>query len=251
MDTQDNQERLTICERQFKDHHDQCIGFYCHDPALSGFGTEKTLSTQNLSADNSRCDLKWHPFAPAREAQYPEMTAKPTTYDGVPIDAQMDSFKQPYEVCEWDQDIGNKAIKARNLWNERGPVELSTIPEYKPCGHSLININRKGMPVNRDGIVNTAENLKSPEKESDLLNLSRTLVQGDTSVRGLKGQYCVEKTLKTRYRITPQLDLQYSQTTVDPQLFKRQLFTEYDTKKNQSWKAPHLFRNYTKAKISV
>lgn len=251
MDPQEPRNELTICEKQFKDQHRECIGYYCHDPVLSGFGNERTLSTQNLSADNSRCDLKWYPFAPAREAQYPEMTAKPMTYDGVPIDAQMDSFKQPFEVCEWDQDVGNKAMKARNLWNERGTVELSPIPEYKPCGPSAVNITRKGMPVNRDGIVNTAENLRNPDKESDLLNLSRTLVQGDTSVRGLNGQYCVEKTLKARHRITPQLDLQYSQTTVDPQLFKRQLFTDYDTEKNRSWKAPHLFRNSTKAKISV
>lgn len=243
---------LSQCSNKYGMNHRECRPFVCSYPSLSGSElSDHPRNNWALSGDAKDCQILWSPFAPPRETKPAEQTYMPTTYDGVPIDYEMQSFYQPFVRCENDDDIANEAVRQRNIWNARGKVELPEIPAYKACSPSTLNITRKGDPVSRDGIVSTAQNLLNPDAESDLHGLRTFLVQGDTAVKSRNSQYCVSKNLQSRYNVTKQLSDLYQETTIDNDLFKRQRFTEYDPTRNVAWQTPHLFNNCTKAKISV
>ena len=252
---QDGSQYMNQCEFAYGAQHKECRPFVCTYQSLPGRG----LDGQNnwaLSGDAKDCQVLWSPFWSPKEAQIDEKDRQyqPVAYDGVPINYQMESFPDRYIPCQSDNDLGNEAIKKRSLWNQRGRVELSERPLYKRCGPSTISITRKGdmgSPVSRDGIIRTAENLINPDTESDLWNLNTYLVQGDTAVKSPQNQYCARSTLNSRYVITNQLNHLYNKSSINPDLFSRQHYTEYDTRRNVDWKTPHVFNNNTKSKISV
>ncbi len=159
----------------------------------------------------------------AKSHHEPNVEPQPITNDGVPIEYEMESFSQNYEQCETQQDIWNKTIRERQLWNDRGPVETSPIPEYKKCGPTRLQLTRTGTPISKDGMPNTAGNLADTTVETDLFGLSHYLVASDTGIQQNGRQVCAIRPMDTRAVPTVELTDVYRQTQFDPAKFSKQL----------------------------
>ena len=240
----------------FQQQFRECAGIDC-DFGLKGLSlspyNELDVEEYPKYANAFDCHIKWKPYSTQKECPACP-TGEPIVYDGVPLDYQMESFLQPFEICPTDRDIFNDAIKQRLLWNERGPVELSSIPAYKACGPTLVQIKRNGVPVPRDGIVTTAQNLSDADAESDLLNITKPVVYRDTV--GFEGNKpnCYFK-YQSNDKSSPKASYAkaFEDGKVNPTLFSRQLYSEYDPTKNPQKlisTRPCLFNNCSRAKIS-
>ena len=202
-----------------------CTEYECDFPCqaqevpLSGIG-----STYHRFYNAKKCWPKPALAQPLQKSSpQPGVEPQPVATDGVPVDYEMESFIQIYEQCETDEDVWNKTIKERQLWNDRGPVELSQIPEYKPCGVKQVQLTRSGKPISRDGMPNGAANLQNTSAETDLFGLSRYLVAGDTAIQQGARQVCAIRPLDTRAIPTVELTEIYRQTQFDPAKFSKQL----------------------------
>ena len=232
---------LADCETSFAQDFAKCTQYYCNYQNLRGQDLSGD-SNYPLYSNASNCQSK---STPGRKPQPCKACpiGEPILYDGVPIDYQMESFVQTYQQCETPADIGNQQIKERNLWNEREPPELDERPAYKQCEPSDLTISRQvdKQPV-RDGIPNSANNLRDVAVESKLYNIGGLQVFDAN-----QGRKCVDTSV--RYNIDPGLAKVYDVTQVNPTLFARQLYTDYDGAKNADRRPVHVFRNYTKSKM--
>lgn len=171
-------------------------------------------------------------FSSKPQQQVQTALPEPIAYDGVPTDYQMDSFVQPFEQCESDIDTGNRVLRDRQLWNERGDSVLSEVPEYKSCGPDKVQLERNGIVVSRDGMPNTANNLPNSFVESDLKGLNRYNVLGDTGIMTGSRQVCAARPMDSR--AVPTLDLLgvYAATAFKPERLVDQLCVDPNEKRN-------------------
>lgn len=164
----------------------------------------------------------------------------------------MQSFAQPYEQCRTPEDDYNDAIKARNLWGQRGKQTLDERPVYKRCLPDKVMLTRTGTPQSLDGIAETAENIRSIPEESELLGLGRLHTEGDTATQDLSGrQVCAEKRMMSKAHPTAGLLEVYGATSVAPDLYSRQLYSSDDPALNSNFKRPLPFRNMTKSRMNT
>ena len=208
---------------------------------------------KSFDEDSRGCTLYYSNFQRAREqelklADVTNPNPDPIVYDGTPKDYEMESFPQAYQQCETEHDQNNRLIRDRNLWNERGNVEMTEIPVYKECGPSDVTVYRsvagdaKLEPL--DGLPAIANNLRDITTESKLYNIETGGLQIFDANEGLR---CAD----TKSRYTPSVALQrvYDATQVNPDMYYRQLNTEYETSKSVAHRPITVFRNYTKSRL--
>lgn len=243
---------MNACESSpmFQKQFNECAGIEC-DFSLKALPFEKLAFDKYAKFSNaSDCHVEWKPYSTQKEcAACP--TGEPMVYDGVPIDYRMQSFPQPFEACSNARDFYNQVIKERLLWNDRGSVELSSIPAYKACGPTTVQIKRNGIPINREGIVGTAENLLDPDAESDLKNITKPVVYRDSVLYNSNRPECITQGYLYRdHTSKSRLDNIFDKAKINPLLFNRQLYSEFDPKKNVKRTTPHVFNNCSRAKSS-
>lgn len=113
-------------------------------------------------------------------------------------------------------------------------------------------LTRTGTPQSFDGIAETAENMRNIPEESDLLGLGRLHTEGDTATQDLSGrQVCADKHMMSKAHPTAGLLGVYGATSVQPDLYSRQLYSSYDPALNSNFKQPLPFRNTTKSRMNT
>ena len=240
---------LQECERQFADTAEKCTAYFCDwkDPS----GTLHVENAGQIAPLQTRC------FAENKQYYTPKSckacpVPDPVVLDGVPVRYEMQSFAQPYEQCRTPEDNYNDAIKARNLWGQRGKQTMDERPVYKRCLPDKVMLTRKGTPPSFDGIADVAENMKSVPDESELLGLGRLHTEGDTATQDLRGrQVCADRRMASKSHPTAGLLGVYRATSVSPDLYSRQLYSSDDPARNSSFKQPLPFRNTTKSRMNT
>ena len=234
-----------------------CTPYTCLNPAFADDIQPSNLVTQNAWFNGQNCYIQASPQTSKTLKSRPTTTnvAPFSEHNGTPISHNMQSFIQPFQLCKRFRDIGNDKIKDRNLWNERGKFGLDERPSLKPCLPDKIAFTRKGIPNSRDGIAETANNLKSIPIESDLIgrSSSRPLVKNDTAVLNIQSrQICADQELSRRACPRDSLVHVYDITKINPILLKEQLHNEFTpyADANTVMKTPKLFRNSTKSRMT-
>lgn len=240
---------LEECKRQAADTAERCTAYHCDwsDPSgslhIANAGQIAPLQTRCFAENKQYYTPKACPACPVPD---------PIVLDGVPIKYEMQSFAQPYEQCRTPEDDYNDAIKARNLWGQRGKQTLDERPVYKRCLPDKVMLTRTGTPQSLDGIAETAENIRSIPEESELLGLGRLHTEGDTATQDLSGrQVCAEKRMMSKAHPTAGLIEVYGATSVQPDLYSRQLYSSDDPALNSNFKRPLPFRNMTKSRMNT
>ena len=233
-----------------------CAPYTCLNPAFAEDIQPANMTFQNAWFGDQKCWIKAFPqTSKPRILKHRADVAPYSDFIGTPIFHNMQSFKQPFQICKKTIDHGNDKIKERNLWNERGDFSLSQRPESRPCLPGKVAFTRKGLPVSRDGILETANNLKDVSVETELIgqNSNKALKKDDTSIYNSQSrQICVDQQLGQRNTPKESLVKLYQATQINPLLAKEQLYNEFSpySDANTITKTPSLFRNSTKSRMT-
>lgn len=250
---------LRNCDRSYAGDMRECRRFDCDYKNLKTDSVSVAKVSDHdivypLFANASDCHMKWRPSPQYQPKECPACpVGDPIVYDGVPIDYEMQSFYQSFQICDNPRDRGNEFIKNRNLWNEQGPVEFSERPAYKECGPTVEQLTRDGRAINRSGIATTARNLIDTEDESDLIGLGKFVVRSDAMIHDKKRQMCLTDTRDSRRNMDSSLEAIFEQTSIDKNLFRQQnnrIRESTGTVKQMSSRSfPKVFNNCSRAKM--
>ncbi len=231
-----------------------CAPYTCLNPAFAADVQPSNIEIQNAWSNNQECYIKAFSRTEKPKPKESFHDVHPfSDFAGTPVSYNMQSFNQPFQICKRPIDFGNDKIKERNLWNEMGNFGLNERPIYKPCLPGKVALSRKGEPVSKDGILETANNLRNVPTESVLIgqDSKRPLVKADTAV--LDRQYrqvCADTRMTTRNCPKESLIRIYEETKVNPDTFREQLHNEFSPYPNTITKKPSVFRNSTKSKMT-
>lgn len=231
-----------------------CAPYTCLNPAFAADVQPSNIEIQNAWSNNQECYIKAFSRTEKTKPKERFHDVHPfSDFAGTPVSYNMQSFSQPFQICKRPIDFGNDKIKERNLWNEMGNCGLNERPIYKPCLPGKVALSRKGEPVSKDGILETANNLRNVPTESVLIgqDSKRPLVKADTAV--LDRQYrqvCADTRMTTRNCPKESLLRIYEETKVNPDTFREQLHNEFSPYPNTITKKPSVFRNSTKSKMT-
>ena len=242
------------CEKAFDSS--TCQSYVCNWPVSDLIGKSLSdIDNDHLTA-SSRCYMTYDSVDPVPEqtSKTPGIVPRGLIFRGTPKDHAMESFKVPFEQCEWQSDKQNKAIKRRMLpcKNEK---ELDPRPEVYVCQtrpqrtaavekelHNLHQIGKSSSPSAHAILISD---------ESSLLGMNGNIAIADTRIQKPPNvKECVLSRLDSRSRSTPELRKLYNQTKIKKGLYRRQLHTEFEDALNVNHNPVYMFNNCSKVKMN-